>query len=171
MKNRLLIGTATVAYVLTAFTSYAQAEDVQITGNVQSKCSIYADIPGVYGQPIPNELSTLPADGGVMPVVRFDVASAGFYKAKISYPTTFSTSPNLNDSVTFTGDVEVSQTSDVLMAGYEAAKVQYDSSTEFDLTVAGTAWFKVTSNATYGFNTSFPAGQYTAIVEALCVAN
>lgn len=161
------VAVAALALVATG----ALAEDVPITGNVQAKCSIFTDVAGVYGQPSPNELSTTPADGGVQPIIRYDVASADYYTAKISYPTAFSSAPSLSDSVTWTGDVEVSSVSDTNMSGYEAAKVQYDNTTEFDLTVAGTTWFKVTSNATYGYNKSFPAGNYTALVEAVCVAN
>jgi hypothetical protein len=147
------------------------AEEVRITGNVSAKCSIFTDVSGVYGQPTPNKLSTATADGGVQPIVRYDVASAGYYTAKITYPTAFSSSPSLSDTLTWTGNVEVSATSDVGMAGYEAAKVQYDATTEYDLSVAGTTWFKVSSAATYGYDKSYPAGEYTALVEALCVAN
>lgn len=165
MKKILL--TTTVLCMSTA----AFAEEFPINGNVEAKCSIFNDTQGVYGNPTPNELSTDATDGGVMPIVRFDVAQADYYTAKIGYPTEFSSSPNLPDTVTWTGDVEVSATSDTGMAGYEAAKVQYDNYTEFDLTVAGTTWFKVTSNATYGYDKAFPAGNYTAIVSAECIAN
>lgn len=159
-----------IAIALLSGTS-AFAEDVPITGNVSAKCSIFTDVAGVYGQPTPNKLSTSSADGGVQPIIRYDVASADYYTAKISYPTAFSSSPSLSDTVTWTGDVEVSSVSDTNMSGYEAAKVQYDNTTEFDLTVAGTTWFKVSSVATYGYDKSYPAGEYTALVEALCVAN
>ena len=147
------------------------AEEVPITGNVSAKCSIFTDVSGVYGQPTPNKLSTSTADGGVQPIIRYDVASADYYTAKITYPTAFSSSPSLSDTVTWTGDVEVSATSDTGMAGYESAKIQYDATTEYDLTVAGTTWFKVSSAATYGYDKSYPAGEYTALVEALCIAN
>jgi hypothetical protein len=140
-----------------------------ITGTVQSKCSIFTEVQGVYGNPTPNELSTLPADGGVKPIIRFDVAAASYYTGRISYPTAFSSSPSLADSVTWTGDVEVSSVGDAGMSGYEAAKVQYNNVTEYDLSVAGSTWFTVESNATYGFNSSFPAGTYTAIVVAECI--
>lgn len=151
--------------------SSAYAENAVISGTVQSKCSIFTETQGVYGNPAPNELSTLPADGGVKPVIRFDVAAASYYTGKISYPTTFSSSPSLADSVTWTGDVKVASVSDSGMAGYEAAKVQYNNVTEYDLTVAGSTWFTVDSSATYGFNSSFPAGTYTAIVVAECIPN
>ena len=164
MISKILFTVGMTALATTAF-----AESSPITGTVQSKCSIYTETPGVYGNPTPNELSTSATDGGVQPIIRFDVAAASYYTGRISYPTSFSSSPSLSDSVTFTGDVEVSSVSDTNMSGYEAAKVQYNNVTEYDLTVAGSAWFKVSSNATYGFNSSFPAGTYTAIVEAECV--
>jgi hypothetical protein len=37
------------------------------------------------------------------------------------------------------------------------------------MTVAGSTWFKISSVADYGYNKSFPAGQYTAVVEAECI--
>ena len=166
---KMLKITLTIAAMTLATT--VSAADTPISGTVESKCSIFTDIQGVYGNPNPYELSTTPADGGKQPIIRYDVASADFYTAKISYPTSFSSSPSLSDTVTWTGDVEVSSVSDTNMSGYEAAKVQYDNVTEFDLTVAGTTWFKVTSNAQYGYQKSFPAGNYTAIATAECIAN
>lgn len=147
------------------------AAETPITGNVSSKCSVYTDVAGVYGNPNPDELSTLPADGGVMPIIRYDVSIANYYTAKISWPTEFTSSPSLSDSLTWTGEVEVSSTSDTGMSGYEAAKVEYDNVTEYNLTVAGSTWFKVTSGVTYGVDKSLPGGTYKASVEALCVAN
>jgi len=52
----------------------AIAEEAIITGNVESKCQINTDINGVFGNPSTGTLSTLPADGGVMPIIRYDVA-------------------------------------------------------------------------------------------------
>lgn len=149
----------------------AFAADTPIVGNVESKCSIYTDTAGVYGNPNPDELSTLPADGGVQPIIRYDVSIADYYTAKISWPNSFTSSPSLTDSLSWDGEVEVSSTSDVGMAGYEAAKVEYDNHTEYDLTVAGSTWFKVTSNVTYGVDKSLPGGEYKANVTAVCVAN
>ena len=146
------------------------AEDIPITGTVGSKCVITTDTTGVYGNPAPNELTTDVADGGVAPVVRYAVAIADYYKAKITYPTSFSTSPVLNDTVGWSGSTEVAETSDAGMAGYEAAKVTYDATTEYDLTVAGSTWFKVNSTASYGFDKAFPGGTYTAMVVAECIA-
>ena len=148
----------------------AYTEDSPIIGTIQPKCSIFTDVQGVYGSPLPSRLSTLSADGGVQPKIRYDVASADYYLAKITIPSSFSSSPTLSDSVSWSGSVEVAEVSDASMSDYETSKVTYDNTTEYDLTVAGTTWFKVTSQADYGYNKSFPAGQYTAIVQAECVA-
>jgi hypothetical protein len=146
------------------------AADVPVQGNVQMRCLITTDIPGVYGNPTPQKLSTAVADGGVLPVVRYDVTLADNYKAKITTPTSFSSSPALNDTVTWTGSTAVSQTSDAGMSGYEAAKVTYDATTEYDLTVAGSTWFSATLSATNGYDKAFPGGVYNAIVVAECIA-
>lgn len=155
---------------LIALPHMASAEGVQIEGNVQAKCIIRTDRTGVYGNPTANKLSARPADGGVAPVIRFDVALADYYLARITHPTSFSTSPALTDTVTWTGGTSVSSVSTAAMSGYDAAKVEYDATTEFDLTVAGTTWFKVDSTAEYGYNKAFPAGTYRAIVQAECIA-
>ena len=147
------------------------AQTTPITGIVESKCSIFTDVQGVYGNPTPNVLSTARSDGGVLPVIRFDVASADYYKAKITHPNSFSSAPSLPDFIAWTGSASVKEVSDPLMSGYESAKVEYDNVTEFDLTVAGTVWFEVDSSADYGFNKAFPAGNYTALVTAECIAN
>lgn len=148
----------------------AYAADVPIEGSVASKCAIYTDTQGVYGNPNPDELSTDPADGGVIPIVRYDVILADAYKAKISYPTSFSSSPALTDALAWTGDVIVAQVSESGMSAYETGKVQYDSTTEFDLTIAGSTWFKVESGVTYGVGKSLPGGSYKAFVVAECIA-
>lgn len=146
------------------------AESVPITGTVEAKCSIYTDTPGIYGNPLPNKLSTTPSDGGVLPVIRYDVASADFFKAKISHPISFSSGPSLTDTVTWTGSTTVTQTSVSGMSAYNDAKIEYDNVTEFDLTLAGSTWFSVASSAMYGYNKSFPAGTYNALVTAECIA-
>ena len=145
--------------------------DVQIDGNVEAKCIIQTDTSGVYGNPTATKLSTLPADGGVMPIVRYDVAVADYYTAKITHPSAFSSSPTLTDTVAWTGASSVSQTTVAGMAGYDAAKVVYGSTTNFNLTIAGSTWFKTSSTATYGVGKSFPGGTYTAVVKAECIAN
>jgi len=149
----------------------ANAESIPITGNVASKCSIYTSVAGVYGNPAPDELNTDPVKGGVDPVVRFDVTAADYYIAKISWPNSFTTSPTLDDALAWDGEVTVSQTSDAGMSGYEAAKVEYDNVTEYDLTVAGSTWFQIESDVTYGYGKSFPGGEYAANVVAECIAS
>ena len=150
--------------------SVAHAEDVYIEGTVESRCMITTDTPGVYGNPTPYELSTAPADGGVVPIVRYDVITGDYYKAVISYPDSFSSSPTLDDITTWTGEVSVEEVSDTAMSDYETNKVEYSNVTEFELTTAGTTWFSVDSSVEYGAQTSLPAGDYVAIVEAECVA-
>ena len=156
--------------VLALLPYMALADGVQIEGNVQAKCIIRTDRTGIYGNPIASKLSTTPADGGVTPIIRYDVALAGYYIARITHPTAFSTSPTLTDTVTWTGGASVSNVSDPDMSAYDADKVEYDATTEFDLTVSGTTFFKVDSAAEYGFNKAFPAGTYRAIIQADCIA-
>lgn len=153
-----------------AMTSTAWAVESPIEGTVNSKCSIYTDTAGVYGNPNPDELSTTPADGGVEPVIRYDVSLADYYKAKVTWPNSFTTSPSLTDGLAWDGEVTVKSTSDAGMAGYEAAKVEYDNHTEYDLTVAGSTWFAVSSNVTYGVDKPLPGGTYKANVIATCIA-
>jgi len=153
------------------FAGIAHAESVPITGNVSSKCSIYTSVSGVYGNPAPDELNTDPVKGGVDPIVRFDVTAADYYIAKISWPNSFTTSPTLDDALAWDGEVTVSQTSDTGMAGYEAAKVEYENVTEYDLTVAGSTWFQIESSVDYGYGKSFPGGEYAANVVAECIAS
>jgi hypothetical protein len=148
----------------------AAAEEVTITGTVASKCVITTDTVGIYGNPTPSELSTAPADGGVLPIVRYDVLQADFYKARITYPESFSESPALTDVVTWTGDVTVAEVTDAGMSAYDTSKVEFNNVTEVDLTIAGSTWFKVESTADYGVGKAFPAGTYRAVVSADCIA-
>lgn len=148
----------------------AAAEEVTITGTVASKCVITTDTVGIYGNPTPSELSTAPADGGVLPIVRYDVLQANFYKARITYPESFSESPVLTDVVTWTGDVTVAEVTDAGMSAYDTSKVEFNNVTEVDLTIAGSTWFKVESTADYGVSKAFPAGTYRAVVSADCIA-
>ena len=163
--KKLIIG-----FIAGVFVCAAYGEDVPITGTVESKCIIVTDTDGIYGNATPSNLSTDAADGGVEPIIRFDVLQADYYKAVISHPISFSQSPSLNDTVTWTGSTSVSQTSDANMSGYDTDKITYNNSTEYDLTVAGTTWFKVSSEADYGYDKAFPAGTYRSIVEAECIA-
>ena len=73
----------------------------EIVGNVESKCIIISETPGVYGNPTPYELTTNPTNGGVMPIIRYDVLAADYYKAVIEYPVAFSSSPTLDDVVSW----------------------------------------------------------------------
>lgn len=148
----------------------ASAVEVPVVGNVAAKCVIVMDTAGVYGNPTPNELSTDAVDGGVEPVVRFDVLQADYYKAVISTPNAFSSGPALSDVVNWTGSVSVARVSDPLMSAYDNNKITYDNVTEIDLTVAGSTWFKASSKAEYGFNKAFPSGTYRAIINADCIA-
>ena len=150
--------------------SVALAEDIPIVGEVQSRCQIMADVSGIYGNPNAYTLSTTPADGGVLPIVRVDVSLANAYKARITHPDAFSESPPLNDTVTFTGSTSVSEVSDPLMSNYDTNKVTFNSTTEYDLTVAGSTWFKTSSTVTNGGNRAFPPGTYRSIVQAECIA-
>ena len=143
--------------------------NTEIIGSVDSKCIIVSETAGVYGNPNPYELTTAPASGGVQPIIRYDVLVADYYKAVIEHPVSFSSSPTLDDVVNWEGDVEVSEVSDTNMSDYDTNKVEYDNAHEYDLTVAGSTWFKISSTADYGYTKSFPAGTYTAIVEAECI--
>ena len=154
---------------LACFSSVAAA-NVPIYGSVESKCVITTDTAGVYGNPSPSELSTDSTDGGIEPIVRYDILAADHYKAVISYPNSFSSGPALSDTVTWTGDIAVSQTSDASMSAFETDKIEYNNTVEFDLTVAGSVWFEIGSTADYGYDKSFPAGNYTAMVAAECIA-
>lgn len=155
---------------IAAISFSALAEEAQITGTVAPKCVINIDTPGVYGNPTPNKLSTDAADGGVAPIIRFDVVQAGYYKASISTPVDFSSAPTLTDVVNWAGTVEINQVTDPAMSAYETSVVRYNNTSEYDLTVAGTTWFKANSIATYGYNKAFPSGNYKSIVIAECIA-
>lgn len=159
-----------VVALSTVLSAAVAAENVPIVGTVESKCVIVTEIPGVYGNPSPSVLSTAPADGGILPIVRYDVVIADYYKAVISTPDSFSSSPTLDDIVNWTGVVSVNEVTDPAMSAYDTEKVEYNNITEFNLSVAGSTWFKVESTADYGYNKAFPAGTYNAVVEAECIA-
>ena len=150
----------------------AQAVEIPIEGTVQSQCLINTDKPGVYGSPNAYTLSTAPADGGVVPIVRYDVTLADAYTARITYPTSFSSSPSLSDSVTWTGAVTVAEVSSVDMADYQTDSTTYDQTREYALSATGATWFAVSSTAAYGggSNKAFPGGTYRAVVVAECIA-
>jgi hypothetical protein len=143
--------------------------NVDIVGNVEAKCVIQTTKSGVYGNPIASKLSTTPADGGVLPVIRYDVSIADAYTANITHPTSFSSSPSLTDTVAWTGSTSVTQTSVAGMSAYEAAKTVVNNTTIFDLTLAGSTWFSTASSAVYGTAKPFSGGTYTASVVATCI--
>lgn len=146
------------------------ALEVPIRGMVSSKCVINTDVVGVYGNPTPGVLSTAAIDGGVQPVIRYDVVESGYYKAIITVPSAFTSSPALTDVVNWTGSVSVSKVTDSAMSAYTTNKRLYNNTTEIDLTVPGTVWFSATSKAQYGYNKAFPSGEYRAVVLAECIA-
>jgi hypothetical protein len=166
MKKILL----TIGLIFGITSAYA---GTNIDGLVESRCTVETDTPGTYGNPNAYTLTTLPASSGQVPIVRFDVSLANAYFAQVSYPTSFSTSPSLSDSTTWTGAVTVAQTSSSDMSGYQAASTTPTTSMrQYALTIAGTTWFQATSVATYGGgqNKAFPGGSYSAVVVAQCIA-
>ena len=163
--NKLLI-----LPVALACTGAIASSNIPITGSVESKCVIQTDADGVYGNPTADKLSTAVSDGGVLPVIRYDIVTANAYKAVISHPTSFSSSPTLTDTVAWTGSTTLTSSSDSNMSAFNDNKVTYNNSSEFNLTVAGSAWFSVSSTAEYGYDKAFPAGAYSAMVTAECIA-
>ena len=142
-----------------------------ISGMVASKCIVTTDTDGVYGNPSATKLSTASSDGGVLPIIRYDIITASAYNAKITTPMSFSSSPTLgSETVTWTGSTVANQMSDAGMSVFNTNKVVYNNSSEFPLTIAGSVWFDVSSVATYGYNKAFPAGSYSAVVTAECIA-
>ena len=145
-------------------------ENAPITGTVESKCVIFTETQGVYGTPLASRLSTAAADGGVQPIIRYDVALADAFLGKITFPSEFSSSPTLTDTQAFTGNVEVHSVSDVGMADYDTNKTTFNNTHQYDLTVAGTTKFKISSQVDYGNGKAMPAGTYTTLVNAECIA-
>ena len=165
MLNKFIIISSLI------FASPAFATNSPISGSVQAKCSIWTETQGVYGNPLPNKLDTLPASGGTKASIRVDIAQANFYKTRFTHPISFSSSPTLSDTVAWTGSTVVGQVSVAGMSAYEAAKVVSPSNvTTFDMTLAGSTWFTVSSTAMYGYAKSFPAGSYVAQIVAECIA-
>ena len=152
------------------FVSGVFAEEVPIIGSVEAKCVITTDTAGVYSQPTVDELTTKLNDGGVPPIVRYDVMVADYYKALISYPDEFVSAPLLNDTLAWEGEVSVDQVSDTAMSSYDTDVIEYNNTYEYDLTTAGSTWFKIGSTVNYGQGKSFPGGTYRAVVEAECIA-
>jgi hypothetical protein len=166
IKRKRMMKYLSTIFILLACPAVA---NVDIVGSVEAKCVIQTTKSGVYGNPIASKLSTTPADGGVLPVIRYDVSIADAYTANITHPTSFSSSPTLSDTVAWTGSTSVTQTSVAGMSAYEAAKTVVDSTTIFDLTLAGSTWFSTASSAVYGQAKPFSGGTYTASVVATCI--
>jgi len=152
-----------------ALASPALANNVDIVGNVAAKCVIQTTKTGAYGNPTPDKLSTAVSDGGILPEIRIDVAIANSYTANITYPTSFTSSPSLSDTVAWTGSVAVSNTSDAGMSGYDSAKTVSGATTSYILTTAGSTWFAVSSTATYASSKPFTGGTYIAQMSASCI--
>ena len=161
----------TIALMMGLTSAYA---GTNINGTVESRCTVNTDTSGYYGNPNAYTLTTLPASAGQVPIIRIDTSLANAYKAQISYPTSFSSSPSLGDTTVWTGGVTVEQTSSTDMSGYQAASTTADGGAMriYPLSIAGATWFSVASVATYGGGQqkAFPGGSYTAVVVAECVA-
>jgi hypothetical protein len=170
-KGILTTSVIALACMGATITSFANAEQVPINGTVQSRCIIQTDTPGVYGNPNAYTLDTDPTQGGQLAVTRIDVTLADAYYAEITAPSEFSSSPNLPDVVTWTGDTEVKAVSDAAnMGSYETDKVELGMTDKYDLTATGSTWFETTSQAVMGGNRAFPGGNYTALVQVECIA-
>lgn len=167
MVNKILIAASLVALSAGA----VGANETPINGTVQSRCIIQTDTAGTYANPNAYTLTTSPTDGGELAVVRVDVSLADAYYFSITPPTEFSSSPQLPDQVSFSGDTEVKSVSDATgMGSYETDKVELGMTDRYDLTATGSTWFKTSSVATMGGSKAFPGGSYTAIVTAECIA-
>ena len=165
MKNKLIILAAIMAAPVLATAT------TPISGTVASKCVVVTDTDGVYGNPSATKLSTASSNGGVLPIIRYDIITASAYNAKITTPISFASSPSLDgDVVNWTGSTVANQMSDAGMSAFNTNKVVYNNTTEFPLSIAGSVWFDVSSEATYGYNKAFPAGSYSAVVTAECIA-
>ena len=103
--NKLL--AISLVLVLTGCSMFAKKVEANtnINGTVESRCTVNTDTVGYYGNPNAYTLTTLPASNGQVPIVRVDTSLANAYKAHISYPTSFSSSPSLGDTVVWTGAV------------------------------------------------------------------
>jgi hypothetical protein len=145
---------------------------IDISGSVESRCTIADVTEGRYGNPNAYTLTTDPASNGVVPVIRADTTLANAYHLNVSYPTSFSSSPSLSDNVTWTGAVSVKATGESGMSGYHAASTTTNggATRQYALSVAGSVWIQSTSVAVYGGNRAFPGGTYKAVVVAECVA-
>lgn len=175
MFNKTILkkaGVVVFGLVCTSSTaSFAFAEQSPINGTVQSRCIIQTDTAGTYANPNAYTLTTSTSDGGEDARIRVDVSLANAYYVEITAPAEFSSSPSLPDIPTFTGDTQLDTVSDSTgMGAYETNKIELGMTDRYDLTATGSAWFKTSSVATMGGNKAFPGGNYTALVEAECIA-
>ena len=150
----------------------AWATSTPITGSVEAKCAIFTTVNPKYGNPNPYTLTTLPASGGTEAILRTDVLAADYFDLLITHPNSFSSSPTLTDSVGFTGASVVSSVGVAGMSVYETNKLIVNNTTRFRLLLAGATWYKVSSVMTYGATdtTALPAGNYTSLITATCLA-
>jgi hypothetical protein len=160
-----------IAFSTIFLCSAAIAQDTPINGTVQSRCIIQTDTAGTYANPNAYTLTTSATDGGEDARIRVDVSLANAYYIEITAPEGFSSSPNLPDIVSFTGDTQVDTVSDATgMGSYESNKIELGMTDRYDLTATGSTWFKTSSVATMGGSKAFPGGNYTALVKAECIA-
>lgn len=171
LNVKLGVLTAILFGPLTLAASIAQAQDTPINGTVQSRCIIQTDTAGTYANPNAYTLTTAANDGGEDARIRVDVSLADAYYVEITAPEEFSSSPSLPDIVTWTGDTQVDTVSDATgMGSYESNKIELGMTDRYDLTATGSTWFKTSSVATMGGSKAFPGGNYTALVQAECIA-
>ena len=146
-------------------------ETAPIHGFVESRCIIQTDTAGTYGNPNAYTLSTDASDGGDSVVIRYDVSLADSYYAEITAPQEFSTSPIIDDVLTWQGNTTVKTVSDATgMGQYESSKLELGMLDRYDLLVTGSTWFETSSKVTLGGDKAFPGGDYTALVLAECIA-
>ena len=149
-------------------TKLSYAETSTMIGIVQSKCSIWTEVNGVYGNSLSTKLDTTPSSGGVKGNVRVDVLQAAAYKVLFTAPVSWSSSPPLSEAGTFTSSVTVGAVSVSGMSAYEGAKVVYNNNTEFGLTLAGSTNFVL--NSAFNYSKALPAGNYTSVWTVTCIA-
>jgi hypothetical protein len=171
MVKQLTSLSVAVGLSVGVFASAVAANDTPINGTVQSRCIIQTDRAGTYANPNAYTLTTAPTDGGEEARIRVDVTLADAYYVEITPPSEFSSSPSLPDQVTWDGDTEVDTVSDATgMGSYESNKIELGMTDRYDLTATGSTWFKTSSVATMGGSKAFPGGNYTALVNAECIA-
>lgn len=171
MFTKLTKLSVAVGLSVGVFATAAVANETPINGTVQSRCIIQTDRAGTYANPNAYTLTTSPTDGGETARIRVDVTLADAYYVEITAPNEFSSSPNLPDQVTWTGDTTVDAVSDATgMGSYETNKIELGMTDRYDLTATGSTWFTTSSVATMGGSKAFPGGNYTALVSAECIA-